>query len=120
MAASMQMLHLRSSSFRGAALSVRAPAAVSTPAAAAMAPVRAAQSIQGTVVSTGMNKTVVVAVNRLVVHPVYLKRTKRTHKFFAHDEAEEASVGDVVVLAPCRPLSKNKKFTLESIVTKAK
>ncbi|PRW60941.1 AP-2 complex subunit alpha-1-like [Chlorella sorokiniana] len=87
--------------------------------AAAFTPVRAAQSLQGKVVSTNQNKTAVVEVASLQVHPVYQKRVRVTKKYQAHDEQQQCSVGDVVVLAPSRPLSKTKRFVVDNIVKKA-
>eukprot|EP00887_Chlorella_sp_A99_P005990 scaffold27.g5990.t1 len=78
--------------------------------------VRAAQTLQGKVVSTKMDKTAVVAVDTLAVHPVYQKRVRQTKKYFAHDAEQLAAVGDTVLLAPSRPISKNKRFTVEAVV----
>ena len=99
-----------SSSFRGTTLQQRAPAAAARPAAAYM-PLRvlAAQSLQGKVVSTSQNKTAVVEVSTLQVHPVYQKRVRITTKYQAHDEQQLCQVGDTVVLTPSRPLSKTKR-----------
>jgi len=65
-----------------------------------------------------MDKSITVAVETLVKHPVYDKQVKQTRKFHAHDAEGLAGVGDVVDLRPCRPLSKTKRFTLDKIVTK--
>lgn len=106
-------MQLGSSTFRGAAMQAR-PAQAARPAAA-FAPVRAAQSLTGRVVSTAGVKTAVVAVDILVVHPVYQKRVKRTTKYTAHDETEQCKIGDVVTLAPSRPLSKSKRFVVKEV-----
>ncbi|MGI8827458.1 MAG: 30S ribosomal protein S17 [Chloroflexota bacterium] len=73
----------------------------------------------GQVVSDRMEKSVVVAVEMLVKHPLYKKRVRRTHRFQAHDEANEARVGDVVRIAETRPISKNKTWRLLEIVRKS-
>ncbi len=74
----------------------------------------------GTVVSDKMDKTVVVAVETLVTHPLYRKQLKKTTKFKAHDENNECSQGDVVKIMETRPLSKDKRWRVLSIVEKAK
>jgi small subunit ribosomal protein S17 len=75
---------------------------------------------RGRVVSDKMNKTVVVAVERLVEHPLYGKRVKRTQKFHAHDENNEAQVGDLVEIRETRPLSKMKRWRVARIVERAR
>lgn len=72
----------------------------------------------GTVVSDRMTKTVVVAVERLVRHPIYGKAQRRTAKFMAHDE-QGAKVGDQVVIVESRPLSRRKRWVVTRIVRKA-
>jgi small subunit ribosomal protein S17 len=72
----------------------------------------------GTVVSDKMAKTVVVAVERLVRHPVYGKGQRRTAKFLAHDE-QGAGVGDQVVIVESRPISRRKRWVVTRIVRKA-
>ena len=74
----------------------------------------------GKVVSTAMEKTIVVAIEDNVKHPLYGKIVKRTVKFMAHDEKGEAGVGDKVEITETRPLSKNKRWRLSSIIEKAK
>lgn len=74
----------------------------------------------GTVVSDKMDKTVVVAVQRLVKHPLYGRIIKLTKKFKAHDELNECKVGDKVKLMETRPLSKDKRWRVVSIIEKAK
>ncbi len=64
--------------------------------------------LQGTIVSDKNNKTVVVAVERKIKHPLYKKYIKRTSKFSAHDEANACQVGETVQIEECRPISKNK------------
>jgi small subunit ribosomal protein S17 len=73
----------------------------------------------GRVVSNAMDKTVSVAVERLVKHPVYGKYIRRTSKLLAHDENNEAQVGDTVEITECRPLSKRKSWRLVNIVERA-
>ena len=74
----------------------------------------------GKVVSDKMNKTIVVAIEELVQHKLYKKSVKRTVKFKAHDENEQAHVGDKVSIMETRPLSKHKRWRLVNIVEKAK
>ena len=74
----------------------------------------------GRVVSDKMDKTIVVAVEDSVKHPLYKKVVKRTIKFKAHDENNEAGVGDRVKIMETRPLSKDKRWRLVSIIEKAK
>ncbi|HIJ38014.1 MAG TPA: 30S ribosomal protein S17 [Rhodospirillaceae bacterium] len=68
--------------------------------------------LQGVVVSDAMEKTVVVRVERRVMHPVYKKFIRRSKKYSAHDEANSCKVGDVVRIQECRPLSKTKSWTV--------
>jgi small subunit ribosomal protein S17 len=75
--------------------------------------------LTGTVVSDKMDKTVVVAVERQVRHEVYGKTQRKTSKFVAHDEKNEAKQGDTVNIAESRPLSRRKRWVVTSIVTKA-
>lgn len=74
----------------------------------------------GIVSSDKMNKTITVAVERKVKHPIYGKFVKKTTKFHAHDEKNEAKPGDVVKIAETRPLSKTKRWRLVEILEKAK
>ncbi len=73
----------------------------------------------GTVVSDCQDKTIVVRVERRTVHPLYRKVVTRANKYYAHDEANEAKVGDSVQIAETRPLSKMKRWRLTSIVQRA-
>ncbi len=75
---------------------------------------------QGKVVSSKMNKTLVVAIERLVQHPLYKKYVKRTTKLYVHDELNDAREGDTVLVMETRPLSKNKRWRLVSVVERAK
>ena len=70
----------------------------------------------GIVASHAMAKTIVVRVERRVMHPVYKKYVRRFTKLYAHDEKNEAKAGDTVDLVACRPLSKLKRWRLERIV----
>ncbi len=74
----------------------------------------------GTVVSDKMDKTVVVAIQDNVKHPLYKKIIKRTVKFKAHDEKNECGVGDKVEIMETRPLSKDKRWRVTRIIEKAK
>lgn len=74
----------------------------------------------GTVVSDKMDKTVVVRVERTMPHPLYGKTFRTSTKFYAHDEKNEAGVGDVVRIMETRPLSLKKRWRLVEIVEKAK
>jgi small subunit ribosomal protein S17 len=75
---------------------------------------------EGLVVSDKMDKTVVVAVEDRVKHPLYGKVMRRTNKLKAHDETNSAGVGDRVLLMETRPLSKSKRWRLVEILEKAK
>ena len=74
---------------------------------------------RGTVVSDKMDKTITVIVETKKTHPLYGKRVKYSKKFKAHDELNEAKVGDKVVIMETRPLSATKRFRLVEIVEKA-
>ena len=74
----------------------------------------------GKVVSDKMQKTVVVAIERLIQHPLYKKGIKRTIKFKAHDENNDAHIGDTVKIVQTRPLSKEKCWRVVEIIERAK
>jgi small subunit ribosomal protein S17 len=74
----------------------------------------------GVVTSNKMTKTITVAVERKVKHPIYGKFVKQTTRFHAHDEKNEASIGDVVRIMETRPMSKTKRWRLVEIVEKVK
>lgn len=74
----------------------------------------------GKVISNKMAKSIIVSIERKVAHPLYKKYFKRTTKFYAHDEKNEAGVGDTVKIMETRPLSKLKRWRLVEIVTKVK
>ena len=78
------------------------------------------KQIVGKVVSTKMNKTVVVEIERLMMHALYKKSVRRTKHVKSHDEKNECTVGDVVKIEETRPLSKEKRYRLVEIIEKAK
>lgn len=77
------------------------------------------RTITGKVVSNKMDKTITVLVERVVKHPVYGKYIKRSTKMMAHDEQNVCQEGDVVSIASCRPMSKNKTFKLVQVLEAA-
>jgi small subunit ribosomal protein S17 len=77
------------------------------------------RTLTGRVVSSKMNKTISVAVERSVPHPVYGKYVRRTSKIMAHDENNDCREGDTVVIAECRPLSRHKSWRVLEIVARA-
>lgn len=77
------------------------------------------RTLQGKVISDKMDKSITVAIERKVKHPIYGKFIKRTTKLHVHDETNQCSTGDVVSIKECRPLSKTKCWTLVEVVTKA-
>jgi small subunit ribosomal protein S17 len=77
------------------------------------------RTLEGTVVSNQMDKTVVVRVERLVRDPQYHKYVRRYSKFMAHDEANECSLGDRVRIIEHRPISKRKRWKVQATVVKA-
>lgn len=74
----------------------------------------------GTVLSNKMDKSITVAVQRKVKHPMYGKFIGKTTKFMAHDEKNECGIGDTVKIMETRPLSKNKCWRLVEVIEKAK
>lgn len=74
----------------------------------------------GIVISNKMDKTITVAIERRVAHPIYKKYFKKTTKLLAHDEKRECNIGDKVKIMETRPLSKRKRWRLVEIVEKAK
>lgn len=75
--------------------------------------------VTGKVVSDKMNKSITVKIERLVKHPMYGKYIKRSTKYMAHDEINQAKQGDVVSIISCKPLSKNKTFKLVSVLERS-
>jgi len=84
-------------------------------------PTRARRKVRvGKVLSNKMTKSIVVAIERHVAHPLYKKYFRRTTKLMAHDEKQEANVGDTVKIMETRPLSARKRWRLVEIIEKAK
>lgn len=77
------------------------------------------RTLQGSVVSNKMDKSITVLVERRELHPLYKKYISRSTKFHAHDEDNACNIGDTVVIESCRPLSKLKNWRLLNIVEKA-
>ncbi len=77
------------------------------------------RKLVGVVTSDKMDKTVVVTVERVTRHPLYGKVIKKHKKYKAHDENNEARVGDIVQIRECRPISKDKTFFVEAILERA-
>ena len=77
------------------------------------------QEIVGKVVSTACDKTITIEVVTYRKHPLYKKNVKTTKKYAVHDEENKAKVGDTVKAVSCRPISKTKKFVLDSIIEEA-
>lgn len=94
-------------------------AAAAAPAAAPAEDTRGKRTLTGRVVSNKMQKTIAVEIERLVKHPTYGKYIRRTTKLLAHDENGSSQEGDLVVITPCRPMSRHKSWRLVQIVQKA-
>lgn len=77
------------------------------------------RAVQGSVVSSKMDKSITVLIERQVKHPLYKKFVRRSTKLHAHDEQNECSEGDTVIIEECRPLSKTKSWRLVAVVSKA-
>ena len=77
------------------------------------------KALVGTVTSDKMDKTVVVTVQRVTRHPLYGKVIKLNKKYKAHDENNNAKIGDTVLIRECRPISKDKQFFVEEILEQA-
>jgi small subunit ribosomal protein S17 len=92
---------------------------VTTDSAADAKAAKKPRTLTGRVVSTKMQKTIAVEIERLVKHPQYGKYIRRTTKLLAHDEKGESHEGDTVSITPCRPLSRHKSWRLLAIVDKA-
>ena len=80
---------------------------------------RGTKTRTGVVVSDKMDKTVVVQLDKVVMHPIYKKFVRRRIKFKVHDETNEARVGDTVLIEETRPLSRHKRWRLKSITVRA-
>jgi small subunit ribosomal protein S17 len=97
-----------------------APAAAAAEViAASAADMRGKRTLTGRVVSNKMQKTIAVEIERLVRHPTYGKYIRRTTKLLAHDETGSSQEGDLVMITPCRPMSRHKSWQLVQIVEKA-
>ena len=91
-----------------------------TPAAAAgQREAKGTRTLTGRVVSDKMRKTIAVEIERLIKHPTYGKYVRRTTKLLAHDENGESHIGDLVTIAPSRPLSRRKSWRLVAVLEKA-
>lgn len=77
------------------------------------------RTLQGRVISDKMDKSIVIAIERKIKHPLYGKFIRRTTKLHVHDETNQAKMGDVVEIKECRPISKTKSWTLVRVVEKA-
>jgi len=78
------------------------------------------KQLVGKVISNKMDKTIVVEIENLVMHPLYKKSVRRTKKLKGHDEKNECSIGDLVKIEESRPLSKDKRYRLIEIIEKVK
>lgn len=85
-----------------------------------MAEDKKARTLTGKVVSDKMDKSIVVMIERSERHPIYGKYVKRSTKLQAHDENSQAKLGDTVSIAECRPISKNKSWSLVEVIERAK
>jgi small subunit ribosomal protein S17 len=97
---------------------VQAAEAAAAPAAASVE-AKGARTLTGRVVSNKMQKTIAVEIERLIRHPTYGKYIRRTTKLLAHDENGTSREGDLVTIAPCRPMSRRKSWRLLEVVQKA-
>ncbi len=77
------------------------------------------RTLEGRVVSNKMDKTVSVAIERMIKHPVYGKYIRRTSKLLAHDATNDCREGDRVTIAECRPISKNKAWAVVNVIERA-
>jgi small subunit ribosomal protein S17 len=80
---------------------------------------QAAPTLSGRVLSSKMNKSITVAIERQVAHPLYGKFIRRRSKLHAHDENNECREGDLVMIQECRPISKTKSWRLVKVLEKA-
>jgi len=83
------------------------------------APAKGERTLTGRVTSSKMEKTIAVEIERLVKHPKYGKYIRRTTKLLAHDENKECKEGDLVSIAPCRPMSRRKSYRLVQVLGRA-
>jgi small subunit ribosomal protein S17 len=89
-------------------------------AEAAKAPAKSQRQLTGTVVSDKMDKTVTVLVERQMMHPTIGKVVKRTKKYHAHNDGNDAKMGDRVVIEECRPISKTKAWRVAKVAERAR
>lgn len=108
-----------SSAVTGARVAPKMTLARSPARVAAPVQITAKQTLEGKVVSVGLEKSAVMQVARKVPHPRYLKLINKTKKFTFHDEDNSCQVGMVVQIEACRPMSKSKMFTLKKICSEA-
>jgi small subunit ribosomal protein S17 len=80
---------------------------------------KTARTLVGQVVSTSMDKTIAVLIERRVEHPLYRKFVRKSTKLLAHDENNECGEGDTVAIEECRPLSKRKSWRLQRVIERA-
>jgi len=113
--------HAKAKAAAAPVVEAAAPAAAAAEAVAAAPAVdtRGARTLTGRVVSNKMQKTIAVEIERLVRHPTYGKYIRRTTKLLAHDQDGISQEGDLVVITPCRPMSRHKSWRLLEIVAKA-
>ena len=113
--------HAKAKPAATAVVEAAAPAAAAAEAVAAQpaADMRGKRTLTGRVVSNKMQKTIAVEIERLVRHPTYGKYIRRTTKLLAHDQDGISQEGDLVVITPCRPMSRHKSWRLLEIVEKA-
>lgn len=76
------------------------------------------RTVVGKVISNKMNQTIVVQVERKVMHPLYGKYMRKFSKMYAHDSDNQCKIGDIVMIKMCRPISKKKSWTLVEVVNK--
>jgi small subunit ribosomal protein S17 len=81
---------------------------------------KTSRSLSGKVISSKMDRTIVVQIERVVSHPIYGKFIRRSNTLLAHDENNESREGDVVVVSACRPISKRKVWKLDKIIDRAR
>jgi small subunit ribosomal protein S17 len=81
--------------------------------------IRQRKSLAGVVVSDKMDKTIVVQIEQMVMHPIYKKYVRRRLKYKAHDETNTARMGDTVLIEECRPLSRDKRWRLRDVTERA-
>jgi len=77
------------------------------------------KTVSGTVISSKMDKTISVRIERTIKHPLYGKYIRRSTKVMVHDEVNECNEGDIVIIESSRPLSKNKSWRLQKVISKA-